>query len=188
MKLNLTLACEIYDRTYALQSGSVKPNGIEINYLKMGVGETCERQGCYAELDVAEMSLSTYSILLGQGDRRMVAIPVFTSRVFRHSAVFINVDAGIREPRDLIEKRIGCPDYQQTAFVWIRGELQHEHGVRPERMEWYFGGMNQPEEYAPRVPLELPQEVKTNVISDHQCLDQMLERGEIDAPNGAHQA
>ena len=121
MKLNLTLPCEICDRTYALQSGSVKPNGIEINYLKMGVGEIFEQQGRYTEFDVAEMSLSTYSILLGQGDRGMVAIPVFTSRVFRQSAVFISVDAGIREPRDLIWKRMGCPDYQQTAFVGILG-------------------------------------------------------------------
>ena len=181
MTLNLTLACDLYDRTFALQIGAVTPDGINLNYLKMGVGELFERQGRHAEFDVAEMSLSTYSILTGQGDHRMVAIPIFPSRVFRHSCIFVNTGAGIREPKDLVGKRMGCPDYQQTASVWIRGHLQHEYGVGPEQTEWFFGGMNEPEDYAPRIPVNLPADVKTNVISNQQSLDQMLERGEIDA-------
>ena len=181
MTLNLTLACDLYDRTFALQSGAVTPEGIDLNYLKMDAGQLFERQARHADFDIAEMSLSTYSILTGQGDRRMVAIPVFISRMFRHSCIFVNTGAGIREPKDLVGKRMGCPDYQQTASVWIRGHLQHEYGVRPEQMEFFFGGMNEPEDYSPRVPVNLPADVKTNIISNQQSLDQMLERGEIDA-------
>lgn len=185
MPLNLTLACELYDRTFALQSGSVKPDGIDLNYLKMNVGELFERQGRHAEFDISEMSLSTYSIMLSYGDRRLIAIPVFPSKVFRHSTIFVHAGAGIREPKDLIGKRVGCIDYQPTALVWQRGFLQHDYGVRPEQMEWYFGGWNQPmADYSPRIPVNLPANLKTKVIPSDQCIDWMLKRGEIDAVIG----
>ena len=181
MRLNLTLACDLYDRTIALQSGAVTPDGINLNYLQMGVGEIFERQGRHAEFDVSEMSLATYSIMLGQGDRRLVAIPVFTSRKFRLANIYVNTDAGIREPKDLIGKRVGASEYQQTAAVWIRGHLQHDYGVRPDQIEWYFGGFNQPGNYSERIAVTLPSKVRTVTISNDQCLDQMLEHGEIDA-------
>ena len=181
MTLKLTLACAQYDRTAALQNGSVVPQGIELNYLEMGAHELFQRQSRNAEFDVAEMSLNTYSMLCSRDDHRMVAIPVFVSRVFRHADIYVNTGAGIREPKDLIGKRVGAQEYQQTAAVWIRGHLQHEYGVRPDQMEWYFGGFNQPERFTERIPISLPSSVRTVTISDQQCLDQMLERGEIDA-------
>ena len=184
-KLNLTLACNLYDRTFALQTGAVKPDGVDLNFLQMNVGEIFRRQARHAEFDVAEMSFSTYSILLGKGDRRMIAIPVFTSRKFRHSEIFVNTNSGIREPKDLVGKRMGSHEYQQTAAVWLRGQLEHDYGVPPDQIEWYFGGMNEPEDWQPRIPIDIPANYHTTTLSNRQCLNDMLESGEIHAAMGA---
>ena len=185
MALDLTLACGLYDRTMSLQDGSVSPEGIRLNFLPMNPAELFRRQARHAEFDVSEFSMSTFCHLYDEGDRRLVAIPVFPSRKFRHSEMFISTAAGIGEPKDLAGKRVGAMEYQQTASVWQRGHLQHDHGVRPSQVEWYFGGYNEPETYTERVPITLPSDIHTTTISNQQCLDQMLERGEIDALIGA---
>jgi len=185
MKLNLTLACGLYDRTMALQTGSVSPEGIDLNYLIMnGPGELLRRQARYAEFDVSEFSLSTHVILHSRGDRRMVAIPVFPSRKFRHSDIYINKNAGIREPKDLVGKKVGALSYQQTAAVWIRGALEHDYGVPADQVEWHFGGYNEPMNYTERIPITLPPNVRTKKISDRSLSD-MLESGEISALIGS---
>ena len=185
MKLNLTLACGEYDRTMALQNGSVKPDGIELNYLPMLPSELFRRQARHAEFDVAEFSLSTLCHLTDEGDRRLVALPVFPSRKFRHSEIWVNTQAGIRAPADLRGKRIGAMEYQQTAAVWQRAMLQHDHEITPSEVAWYFGAWDVPGTYSERVPLELPSEIRTQVIPNDKCLSQMLEDGEIDALMGA---
>ena len=186
MKLSLTLACGEYDRTLALQNGSVSPEGIELNYLPMNPSELFRRQARHAEFDIAEFSLSTLCHLIDEGDRRMVAIPIFPSRKFRHSEIYVHVDAGIREPKDLVGKRMGAMEYQQTAAVWQRAMLQHDYGVSPDQIEWYFGAYDTPGTYSERVPLELPASVRTKTISDQQSLNQMLDNGEIDGLMGAN--
>jgi 4,5-dihydroxyphthalate decarboxylase len=92
--LRLTLACGPYDRTLALQNGTVKPEGIELTYLPLQPAEIFWRMLQYQEFDVSELSLSNYTTLLDAGDCPFVAIPVFPSRVFRHGYFFINSDAG----------------------------------------------------------------------------------------------
>ena len=184
-KLRLTLACGLYDRTIPLLTGAVAAEGIDLNFLPMSPGELFRRQGRHAEFDVAEFSMSTLSHLRDEGDRRLVAIPVFPSRRFRHCDMFINTNSGIRSPEDLAGKRIGAMEYQQTAAVWQRGALQHDYGVGPDKMEWFFGGYNEPEAWTDRVPITLPAEVRHHTISDKQCLDEMLDRGEIQALIGA---
>jgi len=185
MKLNLTLACGLYDRTMALQTGSVSPEGINLNYLIMNnPGELFKRQARYAEFDVSEFSLSTHAILHTRDDRRMVGIPVFPSRRFRHSDIYVNTSAGIREPKDLVGKKVGTMSFQLTAAVWIRGILEHDYGVRGDQIEWYFGGYNEPMNYTERIPIKLPPNVRTKNVSD-RSLDQMLESGEISALIGA---
>ena len=185
MKLSLTLACGEYDRTLALQNHAVSPDGIEINYLPMQPSELFRRQARHAEFDVAEFSLSTLCHLTDEGDRRMVAIPVFPSRKFRHSEIYVNLGAGISGPGDLAGKRVGAMEYQQTAAVWQRAMLQHDYGVNPDQIEWRFGAYDVPGTYSERVPLELPPNIRTAVISNEQCLSQMLEDGDIDALMGA---
>lgn len=185
MKLDLTLACGLYDRTMALQTGAVIPDGINLNYLIMNnPGELFKRQARYAEFDVSEFSLSTHAILHNKGDHRMVGIPIFPSRRFRHSDIYINTSAGIREPKDLAGKRVGTMSFQLTAAVWIRGVLEHDYGVRADQIEWYFGGYNEAMNYTERIPIKYPSNVRTKNVSD-QSLDQMLESGEISALIGA---
>ena len=122
-KLKLTFSCWNYDRTRALADGSVQPDGIELNCLSLPVEETFFRMLRYQEFDVAEMSLSSYTVSLQRENPPFIAIPIFPSRFFRHSSIYVSTASGIREPKDLIGKRIGTPEFQMTAPVWIRGIL-----------------------------------------------------------------
>ena len=182
MKLSLTLACGLYDRTFGLRDGSVPVEGVELNFLPMMPIETCRRQGRYAEFDASEFSLSTFMVLHARGDRRFVVIPVYPSRRFRHEHVWINTRSGIRSPEDLKGRRVGVQEFVQTAALWIRGFLQHDYGVRTEDLDWHFGGYNAPDpHFKPRIELELPAKVRARIIPGDQCIDAMLERGELDA-------
>ena len=185
MKLKLTYAGGLYDRTVALQNGSVSAEGIDLNFVMMHAGEFQRRQARNAEFDASEFSLSTYTILFSQGDSRLIGIPVFPSRRFRHSDIYINTKSGIRQPQDLAGKRVGAMEYQQTAGVWIRGILEDQYGVGAEQIEWYFGGYHEPKNYTERVPVALPSNVRTVTISNRQSLNEMLDHGEIDALMGA---
>jgi 4,5-dihydroxyphthalate decarboxylase len=109
-RLRLSLACWHYDRTHALADGSVRPEGIDLNYLDMHVEETFFRMLRNREFDVAEMSLSSYAVSVARDSPPFVAIPVFPSRFFRQSCIFVSEKSAIREPRDLIGKRIGTPE------------------------------------------------------------------------------
>src|SRR5437016_6990243 len=124
-KLRLTMACWNYDRTRALLEERVPVDGIEITYLNLIVEETFFRMLRHREFDIAEMSLSSYTMSLFRENPPFIAIPVFPSRSFRHSCIYVNTDSEIREPKDLIGKRIGNPEYQMTAPVWIRG-ISHD--------------------------------------------------------------
>ena len=146
-KLKLTFGCWNYDRTRALQDGTVQPDGITLNYHDLPVEETFFRMLRHQEFDVAEMSLSSYTVSLFREPRRFVAIPVFPSRFFRHSCIYVNAKSGIRTPKDLIGKKIGVPEYQMTAPVWIRGILQHEHGVDLSKVTFCTVGEGHLEEY-----------------------------------------
>lgn len=183
--MRLTLACGLYDRTLALQNRSVIPDGIDLNYIVMGPGELFRRQARHAEFDIAEFSLATYIILRARGDERMVGIPVFPSRKFRHADIYINTASGIRKAEDITGRRIGVQEYQETAAVWIRGILQEEYEVRPDQVEWYMGGYNEPEDFIERIPITLPQSIRRVTISNRQSLNQMLLDGEIEVLIGA---
>jgi 4,5-dihydroxyphthalate decarboxylase len=181
MKLPLTLACGVYDRTVPFLTGAVTPEGIDLNYLQIEPQELFVRQGRHAEFDVAEFSLSTHVILSSRGDARFLGIPVFPTRKFRHGDIYVNVHAGIERPEDLRGKRVGTREYQQTAGIWIRGTLQHDYGVRPSEIEWYFGAFNEPGKFFERIPIAWPSDVRAQVIPETTCLDEMLDRGELDA-------
>jgi 4,5-dihydroxyphthalate decarboxylase len=179
-KLRLSLACWNYDRTRALMDGSVQPEGIDLNYLNLPVEETFFRMLRNREFDVAELSLSSYLISLARPDPPFIAIPVFPSCVFRHSGIFVNADSGISEATDLIGKRVGTPEYQMTAAVWIRGILADHHAVPFDSMTYYTGGAEQPGR-AEKLKLDLPPNIKVERIGPTQTLSKMLLDGEIDA-------
>lgn len=179
-KLRLTLGCWNYDRTRALADGSVRPDGIDLNYLDMPVEETFFRMLRHREFDAAELSLSSYSVSLSRPEKPFVAIPVFPSRFFRHSCIYVNAKSGIREPRDLIGKRVGTPEYQMTAPVWIRGILSEHYGVPVDSVTYCTGGEEEPGR-SEKIRLNLPPNIRVEPIGPTQTLAQMLLDGEIDA-------
>ncbi len=179
-KLNLTLACWNYDRTRALQDGSVTPDGIDLNYLDLPVEETFFRMVRHREFDVAEMSLSSYTVSLFKDPKPFVAIPIFPSRFFRHSCIYLSAKSGIKNPKDLIGRKIGVPEYQMTAPVWIRGILSDHYGVPVDSVTYWTGGEEEPGR-PEKQKLNLPPNIKVNSIPEDRTLAQMLRAGEIDA-------
>jgi 4,5-dihydroxyphthalate decarboxylase len=179
-KLNLSFACWDYDRIQPLTNGSVQPKGINLNWLNMPVEETFFRMMRHQEFDVSELSLSSYLIARDRGFPHFTAIPVFVSRFFRHSGIYLHAHSGIEKPEDLRGKRVGIPEYQLTACLWIRGILQSEYGVAASDMNWYMGGEETPGRVE-KVALDLPPEIKIQPIGAEQTLNEMLESGEIDA-------
>jgi len=179
-KLKLTLACWNYDRTRALADGSVQADGIDLNYLTLPVEETFFRMLRHREFEAAEMSLSSYTVSLFREDPSFIAIPIFPSRSFRHNAIYVSTKRGVREPGDLCGKRVGNPEYQLTAQVWIRGILSDEYGVAPTAAEYWTGGEETPGREE-KIALDLPPEFKIRRIGPDQTLSRMLADGEIDA-------
>src|ERR1700728_648380 len=179
-KLQLTLACWNYDRTRALLDGRVTVAGAQRNYLNLPVEETFFRMLRHAEFDVAEMSLSSYTLSLFRENPPFIAIPVFPSRMFRHSCIYVHAHSGIREPKDLIGKRVGSREYQMTAPVWIRGILSDEYGVPVTSPAYFTGGEEQPGR-PEKIALSLPSEFRVQPIPADRTLSQMIDAGEIDA-------
>ena len=179
-RTSVALACDLNDRTRALADGTVSPTGIDLNFLPLQIEETFWRMLKHQEFDAAEMSMSSYMMTRDRGHPDLVAIPVFPSRFFRHSCVFVNSDAGIDEPADLRGKKVGVPEYQMTASLWVRGTLQHDYGVAPGDMQWFHGG----EEESGReekLELSLPDNVRLDPIPEDQTLSGMLATGDLDA-------
>ncbi len=178
-KLTLSLACWDYDRTRAIADGRVAVDGCEVIYHPLVVEETFFRMLRYRDFDASEMSLSSYcrSKFL---DDPFIAIPIFPSRMFRHAFIFVNDQSGITEPKDLIGKRVGCPEYQLTAPVWIRGILQDEYGVPVDAVEYKIGGEEEPGRDE-KLKLDLPPSIKVSPIGPDDTLAEMLASGAIDA-------
>ncbi len=179
-KLKLSFGCWNYDRTRALMDGRVQADGIDLNYLNMPVEETFFRMLRHKEFEVAEMSLSSYTVSLFSEARPFIAIPIFPSRFFRHSCIYVNAASGIREPKDLIGKRVGNPEYQMTAPAWIRGILQDEYQVAVDSVTYFTGGEEEPGR-PEKLKLDLPPNIKVERIGADQTLSSMLANGEIDA-------
>jgi 4,5-dihydroxyphthalate decarboxylase len=178
--LKLRIGCGDYDRTKALFDGSVKAEGIDIDWTPVNVPHTLFVRVLQGEFDVAEMSLSGLTNGYASGTHDLVGIPVFTSRLFRHSFIFVNTDSGISEPKDLIGKRMGVTDYTVTAAVWMRGLLEHDYGVAPDQMEWFLGGLDEPGKVIPLAP-KIPGSVKIEQMREGISLGDALESGELDA-------
>ena len=177
----LTLACGDYDRTRALHEGSIRPEGVSVTCLRLPVEEIFFRTARFAEFDAAEMSLSSYLLTLDDEARgRFVAIPVFPSRSFRHNGVYVHTDSGIKEPADLVGRRVGIPEYQLTALVWIRGILAEYHGVPVDSVRYRTGGLHQPGRVE-KLGLDLPDSIDIAPVPPDRTLSYMLEHGEIDA-------
>ncbi len=179
-RLTLTLACGDYDRTRELEEGGVRADGIDLRYLRLPVEETFFRMMRHQEFEVAELSLSSYAISLQSDPAPFVALPVFTSRMFRHGSIYVNTDAGITRPEDLRGRTVGVPEYQLTANVWIRGILADHHGVPVDSVSYRTGGQERPGRVEKAV-LDLPPGIRVQPVGPDKTLSSMLADGEIDA-------
>ena len=180
-RLRITMAGGRYDRTRALIDGSVRPEGLDLQYIEMPIEEVFWRVLKHAEFDVAECSLAYYLISRSKGGGPdYIAIPLFPSRCFRHGFVFVNRKSGISRPEDLRGKTMGVPEYSMTAALWLRGLFEHDYGVPPSAMRWRTGGIEQPNR-ADRMNVQVNADVDIQSIPDGKSLNGMLEAGEIDA-------
>lgn len=179
-KIPLTIACENYDRIQPIRRGQVEVEGCDVNFLELGPEELFFRALRHQEFDVAELSLSSYLLSLSRGTNPYIAVPVFLSRVFRHSAIYIRNDRGISKPEDLKGLRVGVPEYQLTACLWVRVLLDAQYGVTPADISWQRGGLHEPGRVE-KINLNLPKDVVINNIPADANLNAMLESGELDA-------
>ena len=177
-KLALSIAVGDYDRVRPLVDGHVPIDGVAPTFLLLEPEEIFFRAFRHEEFDVCELSLSSFTVRTSRGDNPYAGVPVFTSRAFRHTAITVRKDR-IRQPKDLIGKRIGLPEYQLTACVWARGILA-EHGVQPSDVTWVRGGLEQAGRVE-KIKLQLPAGVHIEDAPIDRSLSQMLETGELDA-------
>jgi 4,5-dihydroxyphthalate decarboxylase len=182
-RLQLTFACGDYDRTRAIEEGTVVPDGIDLTYLRLPVEETFFRMMRYREFEVAEMSMSTYVKSLDLDEPPFVALPVYTSRQFRHAGIFVNENSGIEKPEDLRGKVVGTPEWQLTANVWIRGFLADQYGVPVDSVDYRTGGQETPGRIE-KAAVDLGDRIRIRPIPEGKTLSAMLAAGEIDAFQG----
>ena len=178
-RLPISLACGPYDRTRALADGRVEIDGVELRYIHLEPEEIFFRMLNYGEFDAAEMSLSTY-LLTHLADGPFIAIPVFPSRMFRHTSVYVNDAAGIDKAQDLAGKTVGVAEYQLTANVWIRGILADHYGLPVESVKYRTGGLNTPGRHE-KFSVNLPPQIDIAPVAEGQTLSGLLAAGEIDA-------
>ena len=177
--IHLTLAMDEYDHTRDLLQGKVKAEGIELTWLNLDVEEIFFRFASSFEWDVSELSFAKYCSLMSQPDPPIVGIPVMVSRVFRHSAWYVRTDGPVQTPADLADKRIGIPEWSQTATVYARGWLAHDVGIPLNAVEWVQAGVNEPGRIE-LAHLKLPDNIRYRQVAD-RSLSEMLIAGDIDA-------
>lgn len=182
-RLDLSIAVGDYDRTRPLVDGAVQIDGVDPVFSLLYPEEIFFRAFRHAEFDVCELSLSSFALKTAAGDCPYVGIPVFPSRAFRHTSICIRNDRGIARPEDLKGRRVGIPEYQLTANVWMRAILEDEHGVRPSDVTWVRGGYEQPGRVE-KIPIQLPAGVHVEPAGEGETLTGLLDRGEIDAVMG----
>jgi 4,5-dihydroxyphthalate decarboxylase len=175
----ITVASGEYDRTRALGDGTVKVEGCAVTYHVVEPNQLFVRNLKAQEFDVSEMSFSTYIALRDQGKAHYTAIPVFLSRAFRHSAIFVRADSAIASPADLKGKRVGTPEYFTTMLVWMRGLLSDEYGIQPSDLRWRLGPLEQPAPPKKGRP-ESAANVEIEAIPVGKTLAGMLAEGELD--------
>ena len=182
--LNLAFACHDYDHVRDLFEPGVITEGLQLTHLKLPVEEIFFRFIKFGEFEVSEHSFAKYVSLRSKGQAKGVAIPVFPSRVFRHSAIYTRSDSAVRSPMDLEGKRVGIPEWGQTAGVYVRGALSDQFGVDLSTIEWVQSGVHQPGR-SEKVKFNLPDWVRLRPDTKNNLNDLLLS-GSVDAVITAH--
>jgi len=180
--LSLSVAIGDYDRMRPLVDGSVQIDAVDPQFMLLEPEEIFFRAFRHADFDITELSMSSYSVKTAAGTSPYIAVPVFPSRAFRHTSVYVRTDR-IKAPADLKGKRVGVPEYQLTANVWVRLFLEEDHGIRPSDVIWVRGGYEQPGRVE-KISLSLPPDVRLESVPDGMTISGMLASGELDAVIG----
>lgn len=177
-RLQLSLGMTSNPRTWAILDESVKALSIDFLPTLLHPSELFWRQLKFGEFDVAEMSVSSMMMAVARGDDRFVGLPIFTTRRFFHAHILVRDT--VSDPSDLAGKRVGIPEYQQTAALWIRGALKHEFGVEPREMEFW---MERPAAFShgSATGFVPPKDVVMNTIPLEKNMGSMMLSGELDA-------
>jgi 4,5-dihydroxyphthalate decarboxylase len=188
-KLQLSVAMGDYDRNRALFDGRVQIDGCDPVYMLLSPEEMFFRAMRSRDFDITELSFSSYLVKHSRGECPYIAVPVFLSRAFRHTSIYVRKDR-IKKPEDLKGKRIGIPEYQLTAIVWARSILQDDYGIAPEDVVWVRGGIDTPGR-PEKIKLDLPAGVRIETAPENQTISDLLDQGDLDAfiaprpPSGA---
>jgi len=177
--LELSLGTWDHDRIMALHDGSVQVPGVQLNCEVHPTSKLFPWAVQEARFDITEMSVSSYILQLSRGGSEYTAIPAFVSRAFRHSGFFARAGSGITTPADFAGRRIGVPEYQMTAALWMRGILADEFGVDCDNIHWQTGALDAGVRRE-RLELALPDGMRVEPIVEGDSLQDMLLRGEID--------
>jgi 4,5-dihydroxyphthalate decarboxylase len=184
--LQLNMATIYYPYFGKLLGGSHTAHDVQLTWNYVTPPDKLFRQVIESSsYDVAEMSMSGYTMLRDKGWREYKALPIFTSRRFRHSALFVRSESDIVSGEQLAEKKVGLPEYHMTAAVWVRGMLEEDYGVKPESVEWFTGGAEKP---GRKERVALPEKIAARIthISADETLFDMLLDGRLDAVMCAH--
>ena len=178
--LKMSFACGPYDRMDAIRDGSVRAEGIDIDYISIeSPRELFDRMVLHREFDMSELSSSEAIVHFCQGHSPFVALPVFPARVFRHGNIYVSVKSGVTTPKDFEGKRIGVPLYSMTAAIWIKGLLEDDYGVDLSGITWVQGGSDHLGSHGEdRPPPSIPG-VRIVANRSDKTLFQLLEDGEI---------
>ena len=180
MNLRLSIGITNNPRTWPILDGTVKPDGIDLMPTVLHPSELFWRQLHFAEFALSEMSVSSFMIATGLGDQRFVGVPIYTTRRFYHTAILVRRKAGIETPTDLKGKRVGVPEYQQTAALWARGVLQHEFGIYPKDIEFWME-RTPDKSHGGATGFKPPPGITVNQIPADKSMGSMLLGGELDA-------
>lgn len=182
-KLSLSVAIGNYDRMRPLIDGQVQIDGVDPVFMLHDPEEIFFRAFRHADFDITELSMSSYTVKTANDDCPYIAVPVFPSRAFRHTSIYIRTDRGIKSPADLKGRRVGVPEYQLTANVWVRMILEQEYGVKPNEITWVRGGYEEAGRVE-KINLDLTEGTQVINVPAGETISHMLGEGELDAVIG----
>jgi 4,5-dihydroxyphthalate decarboxylase len=181
-KLQLSIAIGDYDRMRPLVDGLVQIDSVDPQFMLLEPEEIFFRAFRHADFDICELSLSSYCVKAAAGTSPYIAVPVFPSRAFRHTSIYVRTDR-IKKPADLKGRRVGVPEYQLTANIWVRLFLEEDYGVRPSDVTWVRGGYEHPGRIE-KISLNLPANVVVENARADVTISDLLANGELDAVMG----
>jgi len=185
MNIPLTLALNPYDHVRDVLNGEVRATGIDLVPLELPIEEIFYRFTKFREWQASEMSFGKVISLMSEERPEIICVPVFLSRVFRHSAIYLPENSSLKKPKDLEGKRVGIPEWAQTAGIYVRGMLAHDYGVDLAKVHWFQAGVREPGRVE-KVQLQLPKGVSIKAMPDRSLVD-MLAKGDLDAVMSARE-